>query len=85
MLTNDSRQRQATHAHPTHERAQQYRHRDSRGSRNELQHLEPDDFIDQRSRTAGDEKYEKEEMHAGGSITVPGALSVRRCTSKRTA
>ena len=56
---NDARQKEAAEAHPAHERAQKNAHRYGRRTNNQLQELEPDNFIDQRG-TAAPHKQEQQ-------------------------
>ena len=53
------RQQQAAEAHAAHERAEQDAERDRRRPDDQLQQLEPDDFVDQRGAAAADEEQEQ--------------------------
>ncbi len=56
---NHARQKQAAEAHPAHEGGQQDAHRHGRRTDVQLQHLEPDDLVDERGRAAADEEQQQ--------------------------
>ena len=60
---DDAGERHTAHAHPGHERAEQDAEGNGRRPHDELQHLKPDDFVDERgtptAREQGDEQGEK--------------------------
>src|SRR5678816_679113 len=58
---DESGEEQGSGKHPTHECAEQYGQRDRRCTDDELQHLEPDDFVDEGGASRSDE----EQQHRG--------------------
>ena len=56
---DDSRQQQAAQAHAAHERPQQHAQRDGRRADQQLQQLQPHDFVNQRRAAAADEQQEQ--------------------------
>ncbi|MBI5689495.1 MAG: hypothetical protein HZC55_05310 [Verrucomicrobia bacterium] len=55
-----ARQGQAAEAHPAHEGPEQNRERDGRGTDHQLQHLQPDNLVDQRGAAAADEQRQQQ-------------------------
>ncbi|MBI3399895.1 MAG: hypothetical protein HY048_00625 [Acidobacteria bacterium] len=66
----ESRREQAPQAHPAHERAEQDADRNSGPADDELEQLEPDDFVDERGGGAGDEQQQNDEALEGGWSNV---------------
>ena len=60
MAGNEAREPQAPQTHPAHEGPEQYPDRDRGGPEHELQHLKPDDLVDQGRASAGHEQNQQE-------------------------
>jgi len=61
---DDARQGDTAQAHPAHEGSQQHGEGNRGGTDHQLQQLEPDDFVDQRSATAADEQRQQQRKEA---------------------
>ena len=81
-----SRQQQAAEAHAAHERPQQHAQRDSRRADDELEELEPDDFVDQGGAAAAD-KQQQQRGHVAsrGHQTHLFMMGIRRACMRITA
>ena len=78
---DDSRQQQAAETHAAHERAEQHADRDRRRSDEELEQLEPDDLVDQRSGAAADEEEEEHRHRIRGSVPSRAKATTRSASS----
>ncbi len=66
-LRNKARQAQAAQTHPCHEGSQQYSQGNRGGTDHELEHLKPNDFVNQRGTAAGGEEHQQ-----NGKDGMPG-------------
>ena len=68
---DDARQGQAPQTHAAHERAEQDAERDRRRSDDQLQQLEPDDFVNQRGAAAADKQQQEHGQAADARSKKP--------------
>jgi hypothetical protein len=64
VAADQAGQRQATRAHSAHEGSQKHAQRDGGRADDELEQLEPDDFVDQSRASAADEEQDRQRQIA---------------------
>jgi hypothetical protein len=63
-------QQKAPQTHPTHERREEHTDGYRGGTEDEREHLEPENFVDQRGRAAADEEEQDARENHGAAIIV---------------
>src|SRR5687768_11380758 len=83
IATDHPRQQQTAQAHAPHEGAEQNAQRDGRGANDELQELEPDDFVDQGRAAAADKEEHKQRETANRCFGVASSRIIHASTLVR--